>query len=93
MKFSLIQLQKSMDGLVVMSIDLEAMFNNFLINRVPKNWEKESYPSLMPLASYVNDFIKRMNFIDDWLKNGPPISYWLPAFFFPQGFMTASMQV
>eukprot|EP00971_Amphidinium_carterae_P053575 1055394-Amphidinium_carterae.1 len=28
-----------------------------------------------------------------WLTNGPPASFWLPCFYFPQGFMTASMQV
>lgn len=30
--------------------------------------------------------------MSDWLYNGPPKSYWLSAFFFPQGFMTASLQ-
>ena len=28
----------------------------------------------------------------DWLEKGTPLSFWLPAFFFPQGFMTATMQ-
>jgi dynein heavy chain len=28
----------------------------------------------------------------DWLEKGTPNSFWLPAFFFPQGFMTATMQ-
>jgi len=28
-----------------------------------------------------------------WLLNGPPTSFWLSSFFFPQGFMTASLQV
>lgn len=27
-----------------------------------------------------------------WLVEGPQISYWLPGFFFPQGFMTAVKQ-
>uniref|UniRef100_A0A6A7GE25 Dynein heavy chain axonemal n=1 Tax=Hirondellea gigas TaxID=1518452 RepID=A0A6A7GE25_9CRUS len=28
----------------------------------------------------------------DWLMNGPPKAYWLPGFFFPQGFMTGFLQ-
>jgi len=28
----------------------------------------------------------------DWLYRGPQKSYWVPSFFFPQGFMTAAMQ-
>jgi len=32
-------------------------------------------------------------FIDNWMKNGPPTAYWVSAFFFPQGFMTAVMQM
>jgi len=27
-----------------------------------------------------------------WLYQGPQISYWVPSFFFPQGFMTATLQ-
>lgn len=27
-----------------------------------------------------------------WVYEGPPHSFWVAAFFFPQGFMTATMQ-
>ena len=30
--------------------------------------------------------------MDDWLKNGNPIGYWMPGMFFPQGFMTGVLQ-
>jgi len=29
----------------------------------------------------------------EWLLKGPPVACWVPCFFFPQGFMTASKQV
>lgn len=64
----------------------------FLNDRVPLTWEKAGYPSLKPLGSWTNDLIERLNFIGKWLYEGPPDSYWLSAFFFPQGFMTASLQ-
>ena len=90
---SLEDLQRAVKGEVVMSIDLEEMFKSFMVKKVPKNWEKCSYLSLKPLASWVNDFIERMEFMSKWLYDGPQSSYWLPAFFFPQGFMTAAKQM
>ena len=54
---------------------------------------KVSYPCLKPLNSYVTDAFERMFHLEDWLRNGPPISFWVSALFFPQGFMTASMQM
>ena len=75
-----------------MSIQLENMFNAFLDKKVPEMWEKAAYPSLKPLASWVNDFIDRIIFFREWVENGEMSTYWTSAFFFPQGFMTASMQ-
>jgi dynein heavy chain len=60
MKNTLGLLQKAIQGLVVMSIDLESMFNSFLNSKVPENWEKVAYPSLKPLASWVIDLIQRL---------------------------------
>lgn len=29
----------------------------------------------------------------NWLVHGPPHCFWLPGFFFPQGFMTGVLQM
>ena len=92
MRSSLINLDKAIEGTVVMSMELEMMFNDFLNNKVPGMWEKVGYPSLKPLSSWVPDLNLRCIFIEDWLYNGPPKTYWLSSFFFPQGFMTATLQ-
>jgi dynein heavy chain len=76
----------------VMSLELENMFNNFLIKRVPPNWENQAYPSLKPLASWFKDLLLRVEFFNAWLEKGQLPSYWVSAFYFPQGFMTAVMQ-
>lgn len=89
---SLDNLRKAIEGTVVMSMDLEAMFNSFIDAKVPHIWMKDAYPCLKPLASWMKDLILRIEFISDWLYKGPPNTYWIPSFFFPQGFMTASLQ-
>ena len=68
------------------------MFYAFLDKKVPELWENHAYPSLKPLASWVNDFIERVIFFRKWVENGTMDTYWVSAMFFPQGFMTAAMQ-
>jgi len=92
-KASLEVLGRAIKGLVVMSSELEDMFNNFLLQKLPKAWAKAAYPCLKPLASWVQDFMDRIGFMNRWLLEGPPMSFWVPCFFFPQGFMTAAMQM
>ncbi|KAJ3023365.1 Dynein heavy chain 6, axonemal [Thoreauomyces humboldtii] len=89
---SLDNLVKAVKGLVVMSAELELVYKSLLNNEVPTAWSSHAYPSLKPLASWVKDFHKRMTFIRDWADNGQPTSFWLPGFFFPQGFLTGVLQ-
>ena len=75
-----------------MSPTIELVYHSFLDGLVPKLWADNSYLSLKPLASWINDLILRVKFMSDWLYNGPQLSYWISAFFFPQGFNTAVLQ-
>lgn len=69
------------------------MFQSFLVNKVPDNWQKVAYPSLKPLSSWIKDFIERVEFFNDWVRNGMMSSYFISALYFPQGFNTAVKQV
>jgi len=89
---SIRELQKAIKGLVVMSSDLETMFNCFIFKTVPPNWEKAGYPSLKPLASWFADLVARVEEMRAWMDKGVPNSFWLSGYFFPQGFMTAVLQ-
>lgn len=89
---SLVEMKKAIKGLVVMSMELEDMYHGILFQRVPKKWESAAYPSLKPLAPWIEDMFLRLDDIGSWLKNGPPVAYWVPGFFFPQGFVTGVLQ-
>ena len=92
MRNSLILLKKAIRGFIVMSEELDSMYSSFLNGKVPRNWEKVAYPSLKPLTSWYADLIERVTFMNDWLVNGQPTSFWMSGFFFPQGFMTGCLQ-
>ncbi|XP_006900461.1 PREDICTED: dynein heavy chain 6, axonemal [Elephantulus edwardii] len=89
---SLATLNKAIAGLVVMSEEMEKIYNSFLNNQVPSLWANTAYPSLKPLGSWVKDLILRTAFVDLWLKRGQPKSFWISGFFFPQGFLTGTLQ-
>ena len=81
----MVELQKAIKGFVVMNEELEMVYHCFLNNQVPSLWGNAAYPSLKPLGSWVKDLILRCDFIQNWIKHGPPKSFWLPGFFYTQG--------
>ncbi|KAJ8000573.1 hypothetical protein DPEC_G00181790 [Dallia pectoralis] len=89
---SLRTLQKAIAGLVVMSEEMEKIFNSFLNNQVPDHWSHSAYPSLKPLAAWIKDLALRTSFIQSWIIRGQPKSFWISGLFFPQGFLTGALQ-
>ena len=92
MRNSLNDLEKAIHGFIVMSDVLDKQYLSLQNGQVPGNWAKVAYPSLKPLASWYLDLQERVRFMDDWLQNGTPKSYWISGLFFPQGFLTGVLQ-
>lgn len=63
-QISLETLNKAIAGLVVMSEEMEKVYQSFLNNQVPSLWSNTAYPSLKPLGSWVKDLILRTAFVD-----------------------------
>lgn len=89
---SLIALQKGIQGLVVMSSDLEEIFKCIYEARVPSTWQK-MYPSMKPLAAWTRDLVQRVDQLFKWAETAyPPNIFWMSGFTFPTGFLTAVLQ-
>ncbi|XP_031338901.1 dynein heavy chain 2, axonemal-like isoform X2 [Photinus pyralis] len=91
-RVSLNDLQKGIKGLVVMSSELEDIFVCIDEGRVPSPWLK-TYPSLKLLGSWTRDLVLRVDHFSQWAETiKPPMFFWLSAYTFPTGFLTACLQ-
>lgn len=91
-KLSLSDVQRAIHGQIAMIPQLERIYSDMAIGKLPDDWAARSYPSLKPLGSYVNDLLARLKFLQQWIDDGEPIVYWLSGFYFTQSFITGVLQ-
>uniref|UniRef100_A0A6E8VFP2 AAA+ ATPase domain-containing protein n=1 Tax=Anopheles coluzzii TaxID=1518534 RepID=A0A6E8VFP2_ANOCL len=89
---SLRDLEKAIQGFVVMSESLETIYRAFGNNQVPQAWHSKGYLSTKTLASWVTDLQHRIEYVQNWCVKGLPVSSWVCGLFFPQSFLTGTLQ-
>ncbi|XP_031370853.1 dynein heavy chain 2, axonemal [Apis dorsata] len=90
---SLNELQLAIKGLILMSHELEEIFFCVFEGRVPSIWLM-AYPSLKLLGAWTRDLVNRVEHFNEWaLTTHAPVLFWLAAYTFPTGFLTAVLQM
>eukprot|EP00002_Diphylleia_rotans_P035998 TRINITY_DN7896_c0_g1_i2.p1 TRINITY_DN7896_c0_g1~~TRINITY_DN7896_c0_g1_i2.p1 ORF type:complete len:4263 (-),score=670.67 TRINITY_DN7896_c0_g1_i2:89-12877(-) len=86
------EVDKAIQGKVVMSGQLEVICQNIVDGVLPQVWMGYSYPTTQGLGSWFTDFLRRFEYISDWVHDTVPEVFWFSGLFFPQGFLTAVLQ-
>jgi len=92
---SLNELQLGFKGELTMTEGMDALQDCLSKDRVPQSWTKLAYPSLRPLAMWMEDLQKRIHQFKEWaeIQGDVPKIMWISGLFNPQSFLTAIMQV
>lgn len=91
MRDSLVNLVSSIRGEAVMSQQSEDMFSALMYGKVPTIF-LDCLPSTKTLAGWKAEFERRIKFFSSWASGITPSVFWLGAFSFPSGFLTALKQ-
>ncbi|EAY21612.1 Dynein heavy chain family protein [Trichomonas vaginalis G3] len=90
---SLQAMRNGLKGLIMIDERLETLNKRLLANKVPEEWLEKSFPSILNLRAYMADLKQRVAFLDNWVRMGAPVVYRLGAFFHPEEFLTAILQL
>ncbi|TNJ27094.1 Dynein heavy chain [Giardia muris] len=87
----LLNLQKGIRGLAIMSTYLDGIMADLQLGRVPASWGA-FYKSTKSLAPWSRDFTQRIGQLQRWTNAGSLKSYWLGGLSLPTAFLTALQQ-
>lgn len=96
-RFTLRQLQLAINGEVVMTAELQDVFESIFYAKVPYSWENtitgDEFSWRLPtLGLWFSSFVARHEQYSSWLDKGRPKSIWLTGFMNPQGLLTSMKQ-
>ena len=84
-------LEKGIQGLIVITEELEKVMQSLFLNKIPASWQF-AYPSLKPLGAWVRDLQERIKQLKTWAYSHAPVVFWISGFTYPTGFTTALLQ-
>jgi len=87
----------AIDGVVIMTPNLQIALNSIFDAKPPKFWYMDPSGAqiawtLPTLSLWFDGLLKREEQLTLWLKSGRPNVYWMTGFFNAQGFLTAMKQ-
>lgn len=85
------QLESGIQGLTVISPELEQVQGSLRQGKVPAAWSF-AYFSLKPLMSWYSDLCDRYEFLATWSKGKMPFTFPIGYFTYPTGFTTSLQQ-
>ena len=81
-------LRLAIAGTIALSDELLDTLDSLFLSRVPKRWARISWEA-SGSGSWLAGLLARHDQLHRWLNGGRPRSFWMGAFFNPQGFITA----
>ncbi|EAY07015.1 Dynein heavy chain family protein [Trichomonas vaginalis G3] len=90
---SLSEAQDALNGSRLMNDDISQTIHSLVANKVPPKWRSASYLTSLPATLFIEDLIDRTKFIDAWTRGVRPKVFKLGAFFHPEEFLTAHLQL
>lgn len=82
---------KALQGLASVTNELEDVMDAVSKFKVPALWG-HTYPSIKSLAFWMKDLVLRCEMFQNWCDLELPKQFWIPAFTYPTGFLTAVLQ-
>lgn len=89
---SLNDLKRGINGQTIADKHFNETLLQMANNKVPAIWKKQSYLTMKSLASYIDDLLKRVEFLQGWSRQGVPNAFWFSTFYFPQTLITTIKQ-
>lgn len=92
---SVADLLANIDGLYPRPLEIEALWSQIQLNKVPEKWRKVSFQTAYDsLADYIVELGLKLEFWKRIVENETTelTSWWLPALFDPRSFLTALIQ-
>lgn len=76
---SLELVEQALTGEILMSVEIERVFESLIRDTIPNQWLQVSYPSLRSLNGYMKDLQDRIGFFQDWIAQGPGLLKGVPS--------------
>jgi len=92
-KATLQELELGLKGALSITANMQLLSNELFMDKLPTAWTTESFLSMRPLPSWIDNFLSRNQQLLDWIPEmtTPKVTL-ISHFFNPMSFLTAIMQ-